>query len=47
MSDILFQPQADSESFSIKEFFGNNYFAEGLNRVELSNVFSLTPAQLF
>ena len=46
MSDILFQA-GEGEQFSCQHFFQNPYFAEGLNRIELSNVFSLTPNQLF
>lgn len=47
MADILFQPSVDSEEFNIKDLFGNSYFAEGLNRVESSNAFNATPAQLY
>ena len=48
MSDILFQSQLEtSDLFSCKDFFSNSYFSEGLNRVELSAFFNLTPAQLY
>lgn len=47
MADILFQPSADAEEFSIKDMFANSYFAEGLNRVESSVALSVTPAQLY
>jgi len=48
MSDILFQtPLESSDLFNCKDFFSNSYFAEGLNRVELSAFFTLTPAQLY
>lgn len=47
MSDILFQPSVEAEEFSLSSLFTNSYFAEGLNRVEYSNVLKLTPAQLY
>lgn len=47
MSDILFRPTSDVEAFSVKEFFQNRYFAQGLNKVDVSGVFRATPSLLF
>jgi len=47
MSDILFQPSVEAEEFSLQSLFKNSYFAEGLNKVDSSKVFSTTPAQLY
>lgn len=47
MSDILFQPNLDSDLFNVKDFYSNAYFSEGLNRVDLSNVFKVTPAKIY
>ena len=47
MIDILFQPSVEAEEFSLKDLFKNNYFAEGLNRLDRSNLFETTPQQLF
>lgn len=47
IEDILFQPSVETETFSITELLGNVNYAKGLNRVDLSHVFALTPKELF
>ena len=47
MSDILFQPSSESEEFSRQSLFSNTYYGQGLNKIESSTVFTLTPAQLY
>jgi hypothetical protein len=47
MIDILFQPSVEAEEFSLKDLFANNYFSEGLNRLDRSTLFETTPQQLF
>ena len=47
IEDILFQPTVETETFSISELLGNANYAKGLNRVEMSHIFAVTPQELY